>query len=241
MKPIQWPKTPPPLTEDEVRINDDWNRYWFEINRGKYSRTIDFGHEYVVKHSPRDFVTTLDVGAGLGEQLQYEQLTPEQLKNYVALEQRDTMIAGLRERWPDVQITTVDATTRMPFPDGHFDRILVIHVLEHLGNLPAFLDEATRLLSPKGRLMMVIPCEGGLAYAAGRRVTSQRIFEQRYKRPYKRFIRAEHVNQAWEVLAEVRRRFRVEHQSWFPFGVPSIHLNFVAAMTLAPLNSPRGR
>jgi len=230
---IVWPKTPPPLSEDEVRINDDWNRYWFEINRGKYSRTIDFGHRYVVNHSPAGFVTTLDVGAGLGEQLQYERLTPEQMRNYVCLERRETMIAGLRERWPAVQIADVDCTRRMPFPDAHFDRILAIHVLEHLADLPAFLDEAVRLLSPGGRLMMIIPCEGGLAYAAGRRVTSQRLFEKRYGLPYGRFIRAEHVNQAWEVLTEVRRRFRVEHQSWFPFAVPSIHMNFVAAMTLA--------
>ena len=43
----------------------------------------------------------------------------------------------------------------------------------------------------------------------GRRVTSQRAFERRYKTSYRWFIESEHVNRAREILGELRGRFDV--------------------------------
>ena len=50
---------------------------------------------------------------------------------------------------PGVNTICADCQTRMPFDDGYFDRILAVHVLEHLPNLPAALDEIYRLCNKK--------------------------------------------------------------------------------------------
>src|SRR5438477_7430164 len=173
MRPVlKWPKQMPRLTPEQQKISDEWMEHFHEVIGTKFSGVVDFNHQYVVKHSPPGFISTLDVGAGLGEHLAYENLTAEQLAAYVAVEMRPNMAQVIHEKWPTVQICAADCQQRLPFEDKHFDRIIAIHVLEHLPNLPAFLREARRLLSKvTGRLLVVIPCEGGLMYSLGRQVT----------------------------------------------------------------------
>jgi SAM-dependent methyltransferase len=232
-KKSKWPKTLPRLSEEQIRISDDWMQHFHKINRNRFSGVVDFNHRYVVKQSPRGFLSTLDVGAGLGEHLKYEDLTPKQLEGYVALELRPKMAEEIRRTWPTVQVTSVDCQVRMPFDDGQFDRILAIHVLEHLPDLRTFLKEAKRLLRRgTGRLLVVIPCEGGLGYSLGRQFTSKRLFEQRYGVAYEPFIRAEHVNSAREILQEIKQWFLVEHRSWYPLCLPMIDANLCLGLTL---------
>jgi len=98
----------------------------------------------------------------------------------------------IRQQSPTIQVYEADCQKRMPFQDNHFDRVIAIHVLEHLPNLPGFLTEAYRLLNKQtGRLLVVIPCEGGLGYSLGRRFMLKRIFERRYDLPYEPLIAAE--------------------------------------------------
>jgi SAM-dependent methyltransferase len=44
-----------------------------------------------------------------------------------------------------------------PYPDRHFDLISLVHVLEHLPEPGAALDRLTRLLRPRGRLLLSFP------------------------------------------------------------------------------------
>jgi len=230
-----WPKQVPALTAEQARVSDDWMQYFHEVNRDRFSAVVDFNHRYVLEHSPVSFVSTLDLGAGLGEHLAREKLSAEQLKEYVALEFRPAMAAEIQRNWPTVQVSGADCQQPLPFADNRFDRIIAIHVLEHLPNLPAFLAEARRLLNPSGRLLVVIPCEGGWGYSAGRRVTSKRMFERRYRTPYEPFIAAEHVNKANEILEELERYFVVEKSEYYPMKVPVIHLNLCIGLTLSAL------
>ncbi|MEW6682306.1 MAG: class I SAM-dependent methyltransferase [Nitrospirota bacterium] len=231
----QWPKQVPVLTPEQSRIADDWMEYFFQVNKNRFSGVIDFGHKFVARNSRPGFVRTLEIGAGLGDQLAYEELDEKQMEQYVSVELRKSMAGVLQRRWPKAKTIIADCQERLPYPDGHFDRILAIHVLEHLPNLPAFLAEADRLLDrPYGQLLVVIPCEGGLGYSLGRRVTSQRMFEKRYNRSYRPFIEAEHVNSAREVLHELRGTFSVEKISWYPVQLPSIHLNLCVGLVLRP-------
>jgi SAM-dependent methyltransferase len=229
-----WPKTPAALSDEDKRLNDDWQAYWFEINRDRYSGFVRFGHEFVVRESP-DFTTTLEVGPGLGEHLKYEKLSETQTQNYHCLELRENMAQIFRQQWPDIQVSIADCQAAIPFADASFDRIVAIHLCEHLPNLPAFLREARRLLrKDTGRLLVVIPCEGGLGYSLARRITTKRIFEKRYHRPYEPFIRAEHPNQASEILAEMKALFEVERSQWWPLGIPSTHFSLCTGFSLKP-------
>ena len=180
MSTTHWPKIIPPLNAEQKRISDDFMKYWHEVLPKKYGVIDDFNHGYAVRHAPESFRTTLEIGAGLGEHIAYEKLTPEQEANYVALELRENMAAEIRRRFPRVQARVGDCQERLDFADGSFDRILAIHVLEHLPNLPATVREMHRLCRPgTGILSVVIPCEGSLAYSLARKISAQRIFEKR--------------------------------------------------------------
>lgn len=217
-------------------------QHFHELNRNSFSAIVNFNHRYVIAHSPENFTSTLDVGAGLGEHLAYESLTAEQLDGYVALEFRQNMADEIRKKWPAVRVSNADCQRTLPFADGCFDRILAIHVLEHLSNLPSFLDEAHRLLNKNiGRFLVVIPCEGGLAYSLGRRLTSKRMFEKRYGQPYEPYIATEHVNNAAEVVREIDRLFVAETKTYYPLKVPSLHLNLCLGLTLRPIATGRRR
>jgi SAM-dependent methyltransferase len=52
---------------------------------------------------------------------------------------------------------TCGDATRLPFPDGTFDRIIASEVMEHIPDDLAALDELTRVLRPGGVLAVTIP------------------------------------------------------------------------------------
>jgi SAM-dependent methyltransferase len=235
MNPSKWPKTFPPLTAEQERIRDDFVHAWHEELPNKYGIIEKFNHGYVVDHAPASFVHTLEIGAGLGEHLTYERLTPEQLSNYVAVELRAAMAAEIARVHPACQVVVGDCQERLGFADGWFDRVLAVHVLEHLPDLPAAVREMHRICKPDtGRFQVVIPCEGGLAYSFARRISAQRFFERRYKMPYKWLIEREHVNRPREIFDVLDELFTIEHRSFFPLRAPSIELNLAIGLTLRP-------
>jgi len=234
-KASPWPKVIPPLTEDQRRISDDFMKHWHEILPRRYGLVDEFNHQYVVRHRPSAFRTTLEIGAGLGEHLAYEQLSDEQTRHYVALELRENMAALIRERYPRVQTCVGDCQAGLPYPPGSFDRIIAVHVLEHLPNLPLAIREAHRLCHPAhGVFSVVIPCEGGLAYGLARRISAQRIFEKRYKQSYSWFIQREHLNRPREILQELAPYFETAHRAFFPLHLPWVWSNLCIGLTLRP-------
>ena len=161
----KWPKHIPPLTPEQQVISDDFMKHWHEVLPNKFGVVETFNQGYPVRHAPNDFKTTLEIGAGLGEHLLFEKLSDEQERNYYTLELRENMSAKIRERFPKINAITGDCQQRLDFEPGFFDRVLAIHVLEHLPNLPATVREMHRLCHPqRGVFSVVIPCEGGLAY-----------------------------------------------------------------------------
>lgn len=231
----KWPKITPPLTLDQQRISDDFMEHWHKVLPRRYGIVERFNHEYVVKHAPQDFARTIEIGAGLGEHLKYERLTETQRQNYIALELRENMVVQIRKRFSDITACLGDCQTRLDFPDGYFDRILAIHVLEHLPNLPEAVKEMCRLCNKqRGVFSVVIPCEGGIAYSLARQISAQRIFEHRYKQPYQWFIEREHINKPNEILEELEPYFRIVHRSFFPLVLPFVFCNLCIGVTLQP-------
>jgi SAM-dependent methyltransferase len=143
------------------------------------------------------------------------------------------MASEIAQRHPYVTTVVGDAESGLPFGAAEFDRVLAIHVLEHLPNLPAALDEVHRVLRPGGVLSVVLPCEGGLLYTLGRRLTTQRIFEKRYGMSFDWCIASEHVNVVPEIVAELDARFARERRSsaWFPSRLATVHANVCAGFT----------
>jgi SAM-dependent methyltransferase len=242
MQSSRWPKVLPPLTAEQEKISDDFMKYWHQelAGRSRYNLIEAFNHNFPVNHSRRNFKTTLELGAGLGEHLKHEKLTPEQEENYYANEFRENMAAEIRKRFPRVQTVVGDCQQRFAFADGFFDRILAIHVLEHLPNLPAAICECYRLLNKeRGRFLIVIPCEGSPAYSLARKVSAERAYKKRYGGSYKWFYTREHINVPHEIFAELAPYFAIETRSFFPLPfLPFTFSNLVIGLSLAPRPTP---
>lgn len=172
--------------------------------------------------------STLDIGAGLGQHIPYEDLSAQE---YHAVELRQDMAKTIVQNFPNVHTLIGDCQQGLPYDDSSFDRVVAIHVLEHLPNLPGALSEIRRLLKPDGLLSVVIPCEGGVGYSLGRRVTTQRVFEKRYKTKYRWHVKSDHVNSAREVIAQLEAHFQVMDSTYFPTRVPSVDLNLLIGIT----------
>jgi SAM-dependent methyltransferase len=225
-----WPKTIPQLTSEQERIRDDFMRYWHEVLPDRYSVIERFNHGYAAR-SARAGATTLEIGAGLGEHLAFE---PYQDENYCAVELRAEMAEAIKRKFPNVRTIVGDCQKRLDLEDSSFDRALAVHVLEHLPDLPAAVTELHRVLKSDGRLIAVIPCEGGLAYGLARRISAQRIFERRYKTSYDWFVKSEHINVPREIVTELSKHFEVLGSRYFPLRLPVTTANLVIGLTLAP-------
>jgi SAM-dependent methyltransferase len=226
-----WPKQLPGFTEEEKRIRDTFMARWLEYLPRRGGFVERFNHRYPLRGEAQAR-HTLEIGAGLGEHIRFEDLGHQQ---YVAVELREELADDLRESFPTVETLVADCQKRLPFEDGFFDRVLAIHVLEHLPDLPAALDEIARLLASDGEFVAVIPCEGGLLYSLARRLTSKRLFEREFDRDYDWFIRYEHINLPWEIESELAKRFRIGDSRYFPFRIPSVKVNLVIGLTMHPL------
>jgi SAM-dependent methyltransferase len=240
MDTAKWPKTFPPLTDEQRRISDEFMKLWHQHLPSRYGIVERFNHTFPVKHSAPGFRTTIEIGAGLGEHLQFETLSPEQEASYYAVELRENMAAEIRKRFPRVKAITGDCQAKMDFADGFFDRYIAVHVMEHLPDLPSCIREAYRLLNrERGQLLIVIPCEGSPAYSLARKISAERVYNKHFKGGYDWLISREHINRPHEILAELKPYFTIERKVLFPLPfLPFVFNNLCIGLSLKPRPSP---
>lgn len=85
------------------------------------------------------------------------------------LEQAERVVAVMpagqgASRWPrnGAGLVALAAETDFPLPDSAFDRVLLVHALEHSAELRPLLREIWRVLDGDGRLLAVVPNRLGL-------------------------------------------------------------------------------
>jgi SAM-dependent methyltransferase len=238
----KWPKVLPPLTPEQRRISDDFMKLWHEVLPKRFGVVEKFNHQFPAKHSRPGFRTTLEIGAGLGEHIHHEKLSPEQEQNYYANEFRENMAAEIRRTFPNVKTVVGDCQARMDFADGFFDRVIAVHVLEHLPNLPACIREVYRLLNKeRGQFLIVIPTEGSPAYTLARKISAERVYKKRYGGDYSWFYKREHINLVPEIREELEPYFTVDSSAYFPLRVPLVFCNLCIGLALRPRPVPLQR
>lgn len=97
----------------------------------------------------RNGSSLLDVGCGKGELLSN---LADLLQQGVGIDQRIVHHTSGNIR---LQSYTIDAT--LPFPEGSFDAVTLLAVLEHLEKPEAVLREVWRILRPGGRALITVP------------------------------------------------------------------------------------
>ncbi|MEO5969571.1 MAG: class I SAM-dependent methyltransferase [Bdellovibrionia bacterium] len=225
-----YPKKPPPLSPEQVVAREQFMMLW-QREIPKYGVLDRFNQGFTASLPISPGCKTLEIGAGLGEHLRYENL---EIQDYYCLEYREEFCKEIRKIYPAEKVYCGDIEKKQPWPDASFDRLIAIHILEHLRNLPAALVEIKRLLKPDGVLDIVIPCEGTLAYSVARKISAERLFRNHFKMDYTPIVRNEHVSQYHELRMWILKFFRVEKSVMFPFRIPVAAINLVEGLRLRP-------
>ena len=202
---------------------------WHEVLPRRYGFVEAFNQGYVTEHGVPAGTRTLEIGAGIGAHLAFEDLTSQ---DYFVIERRAEFCRRLEQLLPAGHVICGDIEERQPLPDGSFDRIIAIHVLEHLRDLPRALDEISRLLRPGGAFDVVLPTEGSLAYEVARKISAERLFRRRFRTDYTPIVRSEHVNTFDEVRTLMTSVFAVETSRYFPGLLPGPEFNVCAGFRL---------
>ncbi|MCB1787204.1 MAG: class I SAM-dependent methyltransferase [Chromatiaceae bacterium] len=213
--------------------HDAYLRQWADLYEGKnYDEGLTGyflgkSHEWCERRFGPDthFARVLEVGAGTGVHIKFVRhtfdeylltdLNPPFLDN-IDLPSDD----GHRGR---VQVQREDAA-KLSFADNSFDRVIAAHVLEHLYRPHEVLREWVRVLKPGGVLSLVLPCDPGLAWRAGRYLVARRKFN-RAGLQYDYWMAREHVNPINNLVTFVRHYFDDVGEQWLPARLPSIDLN----------------
>lgn len=230
MKRYQWPKQVPSLTPEQKAIADDFMQYTHEVLPKRFGAFYRFNHGYPAKNAViPSGCRTLEIGPGIGEHMDYENMDTQE---YYCVEMRQNMLDALQEKYPRAKTLLGDCQKRLPFEDGFFHRIIAIHVLEHLPDLPSAIEECCRLLNEQGTLDVVIPCDPGWLYESVRKLTTERMFKKRYAMSYRWLVESEHINSPKEVIIILQKHFVITKIRYFPFLVPMKNLNLCIGLQL---------
>lgn len=234
----KFPKKIPNVNLKLKKIYNNFMRDWHLelLNKKKYSFIEKFNHNYVAKspfinsiYSQKNKINTLELGSGIGTHIKYENLN---FQKYYAMELRKNMLSQIKLKYRNVNCILGNIQKKMSFTNEYFHRIIAVHVLEHLNNLPKLLNEVYRILKKNGIFQVVIPCDPGLLYKFARKLSAQRLFKKKYKLNYKNFIKTEHINSPYEILVLLKEKFIIIDKSYYPFLIPIKDFNLCIGVTL---------
>ncbi|MCX8063353.1 MAG: hypothetical protein N3D16_12290, partial [Anaerolineales bacterium] len=81
--------------------------------------------------------------------------------------------------------------------------------------------------------------EGGLAWNLGRELTTRRFFQKKYKINYDKVIAYEHKWSFKQIVEKIKlsRLFLINRTRYFPFLLPSAHLNIIGCLECVKLEA----
>lgn len=188
---------------------------------------FNLGHKYIAKKDKNINGTILDVGSGMGYHLKFETLSEQ--RKYICLDNDGTMLD--RIKIPGVKKITGDCS-KIPLKKESLDVIIASHILEHLPDLAGDLQELSRVLKKSGKFIVVLPCDPGLLWRLSSYITPSRWRLKRIGIDYDEVMRHEHVNSFKKCKTELQRFFIFEDEMYYPFLIPSFHVNLLCCLTL---------
>lgn len=193
----KFPKRRPPLPNEYKKIYPIFyktNRF----GRSFASRLSKYMESWMHKQVAGDLLadqhikTTLEIGAGTLNQLQYEpEVGPYDIvEPFIDLYKDSDFIDRVRNKY-----ASIDAVPQ----DQRYDRITSIASFEHICNLPEAIARSGQLLKPEGTMRVAIPSEGTMLWKLGWLLTTGLEFKIKYRLNYGVLMKFEHVNTAKEI------------------------------------------
>jgi len=156
------------FSEDRIRLSavrqDRGQRatHFFHQNADNWDNlrtlyaAVDSVETALLEAAPRNINMLLDLGTGTGRILE---IFAPRIRHGVGIDMSAEMLAVARARmagnqFAHCQFRKADATTS-PYPNACAEIVIIHHVLHYLPLPQALIEEASRLLKPRGQLMIV--------------------------------------------------------------------------------------
>lgn len=135
--------------------------------------------------------STLEIGAGTLNQLQYENNSPyDIIEPFRTLFENSPDLKKVRNVYNDID--DVD-------PNNKYDRITSIATFEHIEDLPKVVAKSCLLLKEGGTLRVSIPNEGTFLWTLSWKMTTGLEYRLKYGLDYGILMKYEHVNTADQI------------------------------------------
>ena len=203
---------------------------------------MDQSHKLVEKNFDKKihFKSVLEVGAGTCEHLQFVEHTFDQ---YIMtdLDQKPLDIAKkkLVDKFPKSIKFEKQNATKLDYPDDSFNRVIGVHVLEHISQPHLAIKEWYRVLCDGGVMSILIPTDPGLAWRLSRHFGPRRRAIKKGM-PYDYIMAREHVNPCNNLIALLNFYFPMAKVLWWPLPVALIDVNLFYACNIK-INKANGK
>jgi len=175
------------------------------------------------------FSRVLEVGAGTGEHVHFVR---HSFDEYTLTDLDPKTLDVARKKLgalPDGKVKfEAQPAGDLSYADNSFDRLIAVHVLEHIEKPHLAVQEWRRVLKPGGVLSILIPTDPGFAWRLGRHLGPRRnAIAQGIAYDY--VMAREHVNSSTNLIAILRHHFPQGREAWWPFPLASVDLNLFFA------------
>jgi phosphatidylethanolamine/phosphatidyl-N-methylethanolamine N-methyltransferase len=174
-----------------------------------------------------DQTVVLEVGANLGEHLQY--VNPNYRK-YILTDYRDT---GFVSKNPNVEFRQANVED-LPFEDQIFDRLIATCLLHHLDNPIEALIEMRRVVKPGGVISISLPCDPGFLYRLSKKIGPDRAWKKAKAGDPEFFHYSQHRNHYPAILSYIKNVFAedtVSCKNW-PLNIPTWNGNLFSVIQI---------
>jgi len=135
--------------------------------------------------------STLEIGAGTLNQLQYENNSPyDIIEPFTVLFENSPDLKKVRSVYNDIDEIS---------ENNKYDRITAIATFEHVTDLPKVVAKTCLLLNENGTLRISIPNEGTFLWTLSWKLTTGVEYKLKYGLDYSTLMKYEHVNTADQI------------------------------------------
>lgn len=183
----------------------------------------DLGHKYVSRFTKNGL--TLEIGFGRGRQGLFFK---GKIDNYYPVELNRNYKNDIWNKFKNLHIGNA---CNLAFKDNSFDQVVSVYNLEHIPRIEQVLQEVKRVLKKDGTFVVALPCEDGFLNNIIREFTTMPLMKKHYHINYDKIIAFEHVHSIHSLKVFLKKYFYIQSHFYYPFYLPSPHLNLVYCCT----------
>ncbi|MDR3235437.1 MAG: class I SAM-dependent methyltransferase [Prevotellaceae bacterium] len=174
------------------------------------------------------FNNVVEIGSGIGYHLDF---VNHQYDTYTLTDINQKVIEKLNDKSfsEKIKIQKLESEI-LPFSDNEFDRLIAVHVLEHIYHPEKALREWSRVVKNEGIISILLPCDPGIAWRLGRYISSQHRAHKNGVNEWDLFVALEHVNSINGLMAMIRYFFEEKEEKFWPFFTKSMDMNLFYAV-----------